>query len=436
MDGIEKELCSMRSYQAISLVLNGITLHPLQCIDVMKMLYRKRCIVIYDTGTGKTLLAAAFIKLLCNEDSKRKFIMLVKKDQLIQTPKKLTDACGKLVLYSAADAKSVEILQKTGMSSAAVLMLTHDCLDNERVMNALFACRKQFCGIIIDEAHEFNNFNRARSAGILDGLATAFEYCVALTATPITTNILQLAKLAYIVDRDRYPNYLKLERQLRNRSFDVDDDPMFFINRRREDFGGRCKYRGEIVWIEPMPHQKRNAGGDTLARLCKGTGSYNQANKLVEIINRYDGKRGLVYVERHEVRDWVCPFLDAAKIKYACINGRTSTDERRRIMYAFNMEKCLDIVITSVTTAIDLDCDYVIFYEFTVLIKQMIGRAHRGLEDKELDVIFMITDDTCEVDYFLNNVLNIGFVIRDIMHKDYSELEDASRCMEEKDAGY
>lgn len=430
MNLVEKELCSMNSFQAVSHVLNGFELHPFQCIDVMKMLYRKRAVVVYDTGTGKTLLAAAFIKLLCNEDPNRRFIMFVKKDQLIQTPQKLSNACGKTVLTSTADAKHVSRLLSVGMESATVLMLTHDCLDNDKVMNALFACKDAFCGVIFDEAHELSNFSRAYSASVAAGLSMAFEYCIALTATPITTDVLQLAKLAYVVDRERYPDYVRLERQLKNRSFDIRDDPMFFISRNGEDFGGKRNYHGIIEWVEPMPHQKRDVGGDTLARLCKGDGAYHQANALVSVVKRYAGKRGLIYVERHEIRRWLEPFLDAADISYDCINGHTGTADRRRIMSEFNEDRKLDVVITSITTAIDLDCDYVVFYEFTVLVKQMIGRAHRGLGDKDMDVIFMITMDTCEVEYFYNNILSISFVIRDIMHKDYSELEDVERCLE------
>lgn len=436
MDKIEEELCAMKSFQAVSRVLNGIELHPLQCVDVVKMLYRKRAIVIYDTGTGKTLLAAAFIKLLCNEDASRRFVMFVKKDQLIQTPKKLSDACGRLVTASTAEAKQASRLFAGGVASAAVLMLTHDCLNKDSIMNELFRHKDSFCGVIIDEAHELNDFIKSHSAGIVEALAQAFEYCIALTATPITTDIMQLAKLAHIVDRNRYPNYVQLEKQLRSGKMDIEDDPMFFISRNGSDFGGKRDYRGVIEWIEPMPHQKIEAGGDTLARLCKGVGAYRQAEALVRVIQRYSGKRGLVYVERHEIREWVIPFLEDAGIRYACINGRTGIADRTRIMLEFNEEKKIDIVLTSITTALDLDCDYVVFYEFTVLIKQMIGRAHRGLGSKKLDIVFMITDDTCEVDYFYKNILSIGFVIRDIMHKDYSELEDAEKEMEGRNAGY
>lgn len=428
-DSIEQELCNRTSFEAIKYVLDGIELHDIQCIDIMKLLYEKRAMVLYDTGLGKTLLVSAMIKLLCNEDPSRRFIMFVKKDQLIQTPKKMMSYMNKTILTSSAEAQSLTEVFSAGLDSANVLMLTHTCLQNSAFMSELFKYKDNFCGIIIDEAHELNNFNKAESSGLLSTMCHAFEYCIALTATPITTNAAQCAKLAHIVDEQRYPNFAKLKRDLLNGYFDIARDPIFFISREGRDFGAVRNYRGKIVFVNPQREQMEQCGGNKLMLLCKGPGAENQANKLVEVLQGYHGKRGLVYINQHAVRDWVLPFLDAAGIKYDCINGHTKQLDREHIMSKFNEEKSLDVVITSVTTAIDLDCDYVIFYEFTPHIKQMIGRAHRGLSDKDLDVLFMLTKDTCELDYFAENVLDKSFLARDILHKNYSEMEDVAETL-------
>lgn len=425
---IENELILRESFEAVKYILGGVELHDLQCIDIMKMLYQERCIVLYDTGTGKTLLSSAFMKLLKREDSTRKFIMFVKKDQLIQTPRKIRDTGGLVVNESAADSKSINSIIQLGLQNTDVLMLTHNCLENEKIMNELFAIKHLFCGVIIDEAHELNNFANAHSALILQALCKAFQYCIALTATPITTEPKQLAHLAHIVNPERYKDYRRLTKDLANKVFDIREDPLFFINRNGEDFGGIRNYKGSIHWVPAMPHQKENKRGHELLMLCKGPGAYNQANELTKLLKLYkmQNRRGLVYVNQHEVREWILPFLDTAKINYACINGLTNALDREEIMRKFNEEKSVDVVITSVTTAIDLDCDYVIFYEFTVLVKQMIGRAHRGLGNKNLSIIFMLTDDTNEVDYFLENIIEKSLMVRDLVHKDFSEIEDVN----------
>lgn len=170
-------------------------------------------------------------------------------------------------------------------------------------------------------------------------------------------------------------------------------------------------------------------------QLCKGEGATNQVNALVKLIKERKDKRGLVYINQHAIRSWVLPFLDSAGIKYNCINGHTKQADRERIMDEFNIQKSLDVVVTSVTTAIDLDCDYVIFYEFTPLLKQMIGRAHRGLGDKHLDIIFMLTEDSCEVDYFVDNIVSKSLLAQTILHKSYSEVEDAYNRIQEHENG-
>lgn len=420
---IEFEISCMQSFKAIKEVLEGIALHDLQCVDVMRLLYAKHAIVSYSTGLGKTVLAAAVMRLLWNEDSSRKFIFFGKFDQLSQTPQKLESYCGVKVVSSFAAAKSLQELVNQDFPTYRLLFLTHQILYNDLFMNWLFKNRSNYCGIFIDEAHELSNVNNAHAASILAGMSRQFEYFYALTATPITTSTDQLAKLSYLVDSTRYPSIATLKRKLNSGKFAIEDDPCFYVNRTRKDFGSKAEYRGIVEWVGPLAHQKEKCGGAKLFQLCKGAGAFPQARALVRLIQERAGLRGLIYVNQHSVREWILPFLDKAGIRYECVNGKTKLKERDEIMRRFNEERSLDVVVTSVTEALDLDCDYVIFYEFTVDVKQMIGRAHRGLGDKVMDVIFVITEDTEEISYFYNNIYAISMTIRSLLHQDYSELE-------------
>lgn len=429
---LENDIMSYRSFEAIQYCLDGIELHDLQCVDVMRMLIGKRAIVSYTTGLGKTVLAAAVMKLLWNEDPTRKFIFFGKFDQLSQTPAKLESYCGRKVIASFASAKSIDKLFSDGYENYSVLFLTHDTLRNNRIMNNLFQHRNEYCGLFIDEAHELSNAGHAEAASVLAGMTRQFEYCYALTATPITSSVTQMAKLANIIDYKKFPNVRKLQSGLTCGSYRIENEPCFFINRTREDFGSKAVYRGMVEFVEPLPHQLEKCGGSKLFSLCKGEGAYPQAEALVRLIKLRKGKRGLVYINQHCVREWVLPFLDEAGIRYRCINGSTSLRERESVMNDFNVEGSLDVVITSVTTALDLDCDYVVFYEFTVNVKQMIGRAHRGLGDKVLDVIFVVTNGSSEFDYFFDNIYAISVVIQSILGQDYTELEQVNVELKER----
>lgn len=425
--GIEESLCKMNSFDAIKYVLNDIELHPLQCIDVMRMLYSKRAIVVYDTGLGKTVLAAAVMKLLWREDPHRKFIFIGMHDQLVQTPEKLERMCGRKVIATSGAAKDIANLQKSNFENYSVLFITHEALLSDNLMNVLFRVRDNYNGIFIDEAHELNNTGYARSATILAGMVRQFEYCYALTATPIISSVSQLAKLANIVDSAQFPSAKKFEREVTRGVYDIIEHKLFFINRTRQEFDdGESEptiYNAVTEFVEPLPHQRNISNDSMIFQICKGEGAYPQVERLVKVIKDRSTQRGLIYIHHHEVREWVLKFLDEAGISYECINGTTSVSERARIMHEFNDLKQYDVIITSVTTAVDLDCDYVVFYEFTVKIKQMIGRAHRGLTGKTLDVVFIITDDSKEIDYFYNNIYKISMFIQSIMHHDYTEVE-------------
>jgi len=421
---IERDLVSMQSFDAISNVLDGIVLHPIQCIDVMKMLYQKRAIVSYDTGTGKTLLAAAVMQLLWREDFKRRFLFFCLKDQLQQTPKKLETLTGRPAIFTAADAESIRyFLQGKRFLGYPVVMMTHECLRNHALMKGLWEEREEFVGVFIDEAHLLNNKYFAQSAEVVAGIASKLEYCYALTATPFTTDVGQMSRLVSVVDGKRYPDHVRLARRIVNGSFSIEEDPLFFINRSGEELGRDSCYVGRILWVDAMGHQTKDLGGHSLMALCKGEGAVAQAEALTRLCKEYGGKRGLIYVNQHSVRGWILPFFDRAGISYRCINGGTKAKERAVIMEEFNVEKSVDVIITSVTAAVDLDCDYVVFYEFTADLKQMIGRADRGLAGKVVDVWYVLTRGSNEPGYFMEHIVERSGMTKQILGKKITEIE-------------
>lgn len=420
------KLCERTSYSAMNDMLNGVTLHDLQCIDILKMIANKRSLVIYDTGTGKTLLAAMFFKLLLRENPGRLFVMFVKKDQITQTPAKLKSFAGlRTIVTTAESVQAKKTFLNQNLEEYNVLMLTHDCLHNGNILNALYEIKDKIAGIVIDEAHELNNFNSASSASVLKAMISRFEYVCALTATPIISDLMQLARLSNLLLPEKYSDVRRLYNQLQKGLFKVEDDPAFFINRKASDLGRVSEPHGYIVNVQPQDNQRMsNANGVEMFQICKGYGAINQVKALEELILKHKAvnKRGLVYISQHSILSWVCENLDKTDIRYACINGETKQEVRKEIEDKF-ASGFYDIILTSVTTAIDLDCEYVVFYEFTVMVNQMIGRAHRGLEPKDLDVFFIITKDTNEVDYFINNIFNKCQIIKNILGKENSAVE-------------
>ena len=406
----------MESYEAIGRVLRGAQLHPLQQVDALRMLWRKRGLVIYDTGLGKTYLAAAVIRMLLNEDCTRRFLMFVKKSQMVQTPAEIEHLVGVRVLASTACKEDVKEIKDA--TEYSVVMLTHQVLLSQVALDALYSCYRDYTGIIVDEAHCLSNRNAAKSADVLAAMLGGVEYAWGLTATPIVSQVEQLIRLTCIFDTKRYPS----AKQLMRYGIDKESDPNFFICRNEAEFGRVTKPRGLVAWVEPLPHQVRASGANMFAT-TKGDGAFRQAEALLELVNSYHraGKRGLVYVNLQSVYQWIVPFFEKSELRFAVVNGKVKVEDRKPIMEGFACGE-IDVVLTNITEALNLDCDYVIFYEFTVNVHQMIGRAKRGFRDKPLDVIFILTKGTGEIEFFVEHIWKISVEIQELLGKDYSTI--------------
>ena len=421
------ELYARSSFKSISKILDGYVLEDLQCADIMTALCAKHSIFRYDTGTGKTLLASAVMKLLKREDSTRKFLFIGKASQVIQTPLKIKQCTGLSILATSAEASSLaENVYSGKFLNYDILMITHEALNDASLMITLHKYRKHFCGVIIDEAHELSNYITADRALMMQAMNRYFEYVFALTATPMKSNLGELTRLMHSVD----PNLVKSAEDAEDW---IKEDASrlktcwtgLLLSRSREDFGVKGTFLTHVHFVEAMKHQA-GANGMNMFKITRGEGAVSQANKLVEIINGYKPSQGLVYIRQHAIRNYVTGILDDAGISYGCINGKTSMAERAKTIDDFEKKK-IDIIITSVTTALDLDCDYIVFYEFTLDFKQMLGRAYRGLNPKTLNIDFIFTRHTAEMDYFMSKIFDRALLVKNIMNQDCQEIIDAAK---------
>lgn len=429
---LQLKLLRLNSFDAFAKVLDGYSLEDFQCIDTLIALSQERCIIRYDTGMGKTLIASAIMRLLKKEVPSRKFIFVMKNAQMIQTPKKIIESTGLKVTATTAEQQQIDAKMLTrNFTENDVLMITHECLNSNVVMEVLHRNRKHFCGIVIDEAHELNNYLTADRSSMLVSMVKCFRFCYALTATPITTNEGQLAKLMHIVDHKRCPSAKAIEKALKsaNASEILDCYPGLIISRTRKDLGILSELKGYIDVVKPTPYQMQesNRTGVNLFNILKGEDAEPQIDKLISVLLNYKSKnkKGLVFVNQHAIRENLLPNLERAGLRFKCINGKTKMSDRKTIMYEFNVENSLDVIITSVTTSVDLDCDFIYFYEFTADVQQMIGRGTRGLNPKKMDVRWMITESTPEVEYFFDKIVLRSLIIKNIFNIDISSIEDA-----------
>lgn len=418
-----EDIENLESFRALENILPGCTLKPFQCADLVKMLYFRKVILAYETGLGKTLMGSAFMKLVRNKYPGSRFIWFVKKSQLVQTPAKIKEYTGMSVLDCTGEASKIDAkLTSDNLLNCDCLILTHACLDNPRVKYKLLLLRNLFTGIIIDEAHGVSNLQGSNSAMALYHLASYYPYRIALTATPITTAVAQLANLIKIINEDAIISTQHTTAILENEG--VKYFKHVVLVRRRKDLGLGGYYKSHVDLVKPLPHQEFAEGIDMFVK-TKGYGALPQFNKLLDVIKSYKGKQGLVYIHRQDVAAFLAEEMAHTNIPHAFLTGGSTLKERDEICKQFNNGK-IQVVFTSITEALDLDCTFVYFYEFTTLLEQMIGRGYRGLDPRTLHIHFLFTENTGEFDYFLKNIYARSLMVSDILGTDITHIIKAA----------
>lgn len=413
--GLLDDIGRLESFDAIANIITP-SLYDYQAKDLLHILAVKRFCCMYDTGMGKTMVASAFIKALKNEDSSRKCLMFVTNNQLFETAKKIEECSGlKTVCYDGTDRVT---FTSTTLQGVDVVLLTHSCLISEvHMLNLVFNLDK-FHSVIADELHLVSNFTKSKNAFMLQSIFERFEYVLALTATPITTDQEQLARALYMVNPAFVDDWKAITLDLKKFGSSVVDTKLrdLFIVRQRS----MNHHRGLAINIPAMEHQK-NAKGQNLFEITKGVGATLQHEAVKQIVEYQRPKTGLIYSNRHSVQYALYDSLLEKGIRVGLINGKILGKAREEIISGFRNGQ-YDVLITNITTAIDLDCDYIVFYEFTPHVKQFIGRGERGIISKPMDILFLFTDDTDEYDYFIRNVYLISQSVQEILNIDMKEV--------------
>lgn len=413
-----KKILSLKSVQALKYILNDIVLEDFQVIDCLAAVTNERCLLGEDTGLGKTIIASGIMRMLINENPNRKFIFVCKTHQFIQTPKKIENATGLDVIAISSKQEDIDVKLKTGdFLNYNILILAEEVFDNPVVNEILLAARYYYCGIFVDEIHTMCNYNESTRAHIIRCMMKYFKFAYGMSATPMTSNLDQYSRILNILEPELFPKYKYTTQDLRSGLLDIENKyPGLYIRRTRRDLGIPNNYQNHIHLVDAMPHQIGVDGKD-LFQICKGEGADTQVNKLIEILKSAHGK-GIVFIRHHKVREFVSKRLLLAGIEHECIHGKTSRERRQDIMSKYNNGE-MNLVITSITSSLDLDGDYLVLYEYTCELRQILGRLERGLIPKMVDIHYIFTKDTGEIKYFVDNIYNRSLLLQSILRRDY-----------------
>lgn len=405
-------------------------------------LFNKKTVLSADTGLGKTLLAAGVINVISSKILDSKWVVVCPLFNMTQTINKFNSMCyGKKILGLSNAEDDIEKVKYIGVNDWDILFVSYQSLTNNEVQQFLLDNRDSLTGIVIDESQMVANLDGAASV-LLYSMCYALEFAVLLTATPIRVNVGQFIKQIMMVNRDLFLNGINpavRRYTLKNEEGKAVGvrylDELLqlvqnnYISYTRKELGLKGEYNVEPI-IVPNKALYQKVERKDIFRKIKGDMNCPALKVLVNTIyrKRAEGKKGLIYINLNDNKKNVRDYLERNGIRVGILDGSVSKTkaQKEKVKEAF-LNNQIDCLITNLTIGLDLPCDYILFYELTFDFKQFLGRGERGLEAKDLDVIFILVENTEEISYFYDNVYLRAQLLGLVCNKDVSELQIAYR---------
>lgn len=405
-------------FQNLNNVLPDVELWDFQREGMQKVFSNQKMLLAFDTGTGKTFTYAGIVRGLLNRNPDKKHVLVIINDSITQVPRDVSQLVRVAVEAFDGTEESAGRLRFFWYRTS-ILILTMEAFRVFGVVKFLFDHLMEIESFTIDEAHHCSNWDTSDTAFMIRALAQYVPYVIELSATPMTRVSQQYYRLMNILDRRRS--------RTRDETYvGAYVDRYMSVNRRDYDIKGQ--YVSTLVEVQPTMEQLQPQHGIIFKKL-KGTGATPQVKALIETVQQRlaENKRVIVYTHYHDSRRWIETNFTEHGISFVSLHGKVVKKvEREGILNAYREGK-VDVLITSVTESLNIDADVVIFYEFTTLVKQVIGRAHRGLAGKPLEIVFIITKDTDEVSFFLKYIYERSLTVQKLLMKDYSELVEIGK---------
>lgn len=408
--------------QCLQTILPDVELPDFQLKGLELTLINQKMLLAFDTGTGKTFTYSAIVRALMNRNPEKKHILVIINDSIEQVPRDVQNLTGLNVFAFDGKADSTRLLQLR-WNKGSVFCLTLEALRQMDLVCFLYMHLTEIESWVIDEAHHVSNWDNSDTAFMIRSLTQYIPFVVELSATPMTRESKQYYRLMNLLDRNISH---KRNETLRGKYVDR------YMPVNRKDYDIKGKYTSTLIPVTPTLDQMKEQHGIVFRKL-KGTGAVPQVEALLQTIEcrLENNKKIIVSVHYHDTREWVEKHLVERGIPFVSIHGRiTKRDDKNALLNRFKSGEC-DVLITSVTESLNIDADVVIFYEFSTSVKQVIGRAHRGLSGKPLEVVFILTLETDEIEFFRKYIYERSLTIQKLLCKDYSELIEIGEKVEE-----
>lgn len=416
-------------------ILRDLTLSWFQSFCIQHAIISKSTLVSLPTGTGKTMTAIAYIEAIRKDyspDCKALFVCIpTSVKQIYNDFEKYSNM---RVMSTTGKQSEIDVIRNTPISFCDSYVVSYKALYNTSFCNWFVENSDFFDICVLDEAHEVSQDSLIKS--ICKQLFRQVTYRLELTATPLTVDPTQPLELINLMDDGAIENPRKLLEQFAVREQDTftligyegleNLSSMLFphyVSWTRKELGIDGEVKTRLYLVDPTEEQM-NASRVDGYKIIKMLKDSNQSKVLQAVVrdktNR--GLKGLVFCVHREVCKVAQEVLIDAGVKTLIANGENTDTERDIVLSSFS-NNLIDCMVTNLTTSLNLSCDYTVIYEQTNNILQLLGRPVRGFVPRDIEVDYIITDNTVEIDQFDENVYQRAEYSRDMLGKDISVVE-------------
>lgn len=436
-----KELYDLQRAESVN-IKTSLPLYPYQRVAAAYMAKAGSCLNAYDVGLGKTLMSIAALELLGVEDA----LFIVPKSVIWQWKDEINKWLPnkKVVVIDGPASIRYEMYQNEVNGYEYVLM------GYETMRNDLGQYPEQWQAIVTDEAHRLANV-QTKTRKALKQLFTDHRF--ALTATPLMNNIQDIYGIIDWVAPDSmgsyywfmdkfcildpeyhgvvgYKNVDEIKKRLnlymiRRKATEVAADlpektmidVPFKLSKQektlydniREELLYEIKEK-ELLKVEnPLTIQQTVVKLIRLAQLCDSMELLGESKTSTKLDTLKDmlsdmmtnGKKALVFTRFRGMADILLRELD--KFKPLKITGQTSSEDRRRIIKAFqtgDQNKIL-IMTEAGSEGINLQRASLVFnYDLPWSVgkfNQRVGRAHRLGQTQPVFVYNLLAQGTVDM---------------------------------------
>lgn len=428
--------------EELKYVVKGRVLAPFQTKCIAYALINKKCIISADTGLGKTGIAGGIINCVNQKQIGFHWVVICPAFNLVQTTNELTESMySSKVVSTNNQSVSIDWFINMNISDWEVAVISYEALTNMKLQKYLLSIRDYVQGLVVDESQLVCNLTGTASQ-LLKSMSIQMEYMIMLTATPIRVNVGQFIKQIHMLDSKVFGSELSLAVNYYT-EFDEDYKPIGvrnldhllkkidgkYISITRSEIDLKGNYTVNPLLVTPDKDYS-DVNRKDITRMVKGDPSGCAVKALLQEVKDYKDTnlKGLIYVNLNSNKDMVKEYLTLSGISCDILDGEHTKTPRSKEEVKKNFrEGKLDCLITNLTVGLNLQCDYIIFYELTFDFKQMLGRGERGLKANDLFLTFIVVNDTEDVVIFYENVYNRAKLLGEVCGKDITEIETAYR---------